>query len=166
MIAIFLFSSILLNPASALPANNLEWRPNMFPLELEVPMGSEQKFHIIGINPIELDSINQYEKQIEEKKRELIHPNFKDQVWLEPDFNEQVIRYPELSKKDNEEIIYEPVFNEFPEISFRKTPITELDSYKEDQPQKKERNGMQEKEMWNENINQLYRARKLRSGHQ
>ena len=22
-----------------------------------------------------------------------------DQVWLEPDFNEQVIRYPELSKK-------------------------------------------------------------------
>ena len=40
-------------------------------------MGSEQKFHIIGINPIELDSINQYEKQIEEKKRELIHPNFK-----------------------------------------------------------------------------------------
>ena len=36
MIAIFLFSSILLNPASALPANNLEWRLNVFPLELEV----------------------------------------------------------------------------------------------------------------------------------
>ena len=27
-------------------------------------------------------------------------------------------------------------------------------------------NYIQEKEMWNENINQLYRARKLRSGHQ
>ena len=27
-----------------------------------------------------------------------------DQVWLEPDFNEQVIRYPELSKKGKKNV--------------------------------------------------------------
>ena len=47
---------------------------------LQVPIGSEpeQKFHIIGINPIKLESINQYENEIEQKKRELPHPKFKE----------------------------------------------------------------------------------------
>jgi len=167
MIEIFLFSSFLLNSASAIPANNFEWRPNVLPLELEVPaIGSEpdQKYHIIGIKPIELESINQYENQIEQKKRELAHPKIKDQVWLEPSFDDQL--YPEFSKKDNEEMLYEPIFNEYPEISFRKTPSLDLNLYKKHQPQKKDRNGMQEEEIWNDSINQLYRARKLRSGHQ
>jgi len=167
MSEIFLFSSFVLNAASAIPANNLGLRPNVIPFELEVPIGSEpeQKFHIIGINPIELESINQYEKQIEQKKRELSHPKFKDQVWLDSiPFDDQA--YPEFRKKDDEEMIYEPTFDEYPEISFRKTPSFDLNLYKKLQPQKKDRNGMQEKEIWNENINQLYRARKLRSNQQ
>ena len=36
MIEIFLFSLFILNSAFGIHANNLEWRQNVFPLELEV----------------------------------------------------------------------------------------------------------------------------------
>merc|ERR1711913_70471 len=84
--------------------------PHMFP--------QYQLVQIIARDP---QSLSDLESQLKsqasgENERE-------EQVWMETD--EDVRKYPEFSKKDQETILYpdDTFFEEYPVISFRKTPL-------------------------------------------
>ena len=65
MSEIFLFSSFVLNAASAIPANNLELRPNVIPFELEVIIDLEAVYlcNLIMLLNVTSTSIKLYQTQ-------------------------------------------------------------------------------------------------------
>jgi len=155
---------------SALPLSGREqhWLPQREEESLGLNEPEYQAAAELGPLVVSLQELSQLEKELEQAEwRQAV----KDQVWLDPAVEETEDRYPEFSKKDHEEILYQQnaLRNEYPEISFRKS--SPINGFVENESGPLRENlvnpnrGMQETELWgegSENSDQLHRARKTR----